>query len=244
MASHTLSLCSLKTQVTGILITVRKQKLRTCVWFSAVHTALQRQGRNWDQGFQPLGPASLDGDSAPRGCQAHTCIQMERKDSLQPEHPTYQDTRVTYTVTAERAYVHTECMHSSSRHGYPDAQAGVLTTDTQRPLCLDQTCRTRGAGLCRVNVQLPSGFPGGSDGKESACNAGDPGSIPGLGRSLEKGMATHSSIFAWRIPMDKRSLADYSPWGPKESDTTEWLSVITMMASFNLMPWSLPTKIL
>ena len=27
------------------------------------------------------------------------------------------------------------------------------------------------------------GFPGGSDGKESACNAGDPGSIPGLGRS-------------------------------------------------------------
>jgi len=32
--------------------------------------------------------------------------------------------------------------------------------------------------------------------KKSACNAGDPGSIPGLGRSLEKGLATHSSIFA------------------------------------------------
>ena len=41
---------------------------------------------------------------------------------------------------------------------------------------------------------------GGSVGKESACNAGDLGSIPGLGRSLEKGMATHSSILAWRIP--------------------------------------------
>ena len=38
------------------------------------------------------------------------------------------------------------------------------------------------------------GFPGGSDGKESACNAGDMGSIPGLGRSLEKRKATHSSI--------------------------------------------------
>ena len=36
-------------------------------------------------------------------------------------------------------------------------------------------------------------------GKESACNAGDVGSIPGLGRSLEKEMATHSSILAWRI---------------------------------------------
>ena len=31
------------------------------------------------------------------------------------------------------------------------------------------------------------GFPGGSDGKESACNVGDPGSIPGLGRSLGGG---------------------------------------------------------
>ena len=46
-------------------------------------------------------------------------------------------------------------------------------------------------------------FPGGSDGKESACNAGDWGSIPGLGRSPEKGMATHSSILAWRIPWTK-----------------------------------------
>ena len=45
------------------------------------------------------------------------------------------------------------------------------------------------------------GFPGGSESKESTCNAGDPGSIPGLGRCpLEKGMATHSSIVAWRIP--------------------------------------------
>ena len=43
-------------------------------------------------------------------------------------------------------------------------------------------------------------FPGGSDGKESACNAGDLGSIPGLGKPLEKGMATYSSILDWRIP--------------------------------------------
>ena len=44
------------------------------------------------------------------------------------------------------------------------------------------------------------GFRGGLTGKESACNAGDLGSIPGLGRSLEKGTATHSSVLAWRIP--------------------------------------------
>ena len=43
------------------------------------------------------------------------------------------------------------------------------------------------------------GFPGGSDSKESACSAGDPDSIPGSGRSLEKEMATHCSVLAWRI---------------------------------------------
>ena len=43
-------------------------------------------------------------------------------------------------------------------------------------------------------------FPSGSDGKESACNAGDPGSIPGLGSFSGKEMATHSAILAWRIP--------------------------------------------
>ena len=39
--------------------------------------------------------------------------------------------------------------------------------------------------------------------KKSACNVRDMGSIPGLGRSIEEGMATHSSILAWRIPMDR-----------------------------------------
>ena len=44
------------------------------------------------------------------------------------------------------------------------------------------------------------GFPGGSDGKTSACNTGDLGSIPGSGRSPEEGKATHSSTLAWKIP--------------------------------------------
>ena len=44
------------------------------------------------------------------------------------------------------------------------------------------------------------GFPGVSDGKVSACNTGDPGLIPGSEDPLEKEMATHSSILAWKIP--------------------------------------------
>ena len=46
----------------------------------------------------------------------------------------------------------------------------------------------------------PWGFPGGSEVKVFACNVGDLGLIPGSGRHLEKKMATHSSILAWRIP--------------------------------------------
>ena len=44
------------------------------------------------------------------------------------------------------------------------------------------------------------GFPGGSDSKEYTYNAGGPGSILGWEDPLEKGMATHSCILAWRIP--------------------------------------------
>ena len=44
------------------------------------------------------------------------------------------------------------------------------------------------------------GFPGGSESKESACNAGDLGSIPGWEDPMEEGMAAHLSILTWRIP--------------------------------------------
>ena len=51
--------------------------------------------------------------------------------------------------------------------------------------------------VCLVKVL---GFPRSSDGKTSACNAGDLGSIPHREDPLEKEMATHSSTVAWKIP--------------------------------------------
>ena len=72
------------------------------------------------------------------------------------------------------------------------------------------------------------GFPGGSDGKASACNARDPGLIPGSGRSLswedplEKELVTYSSILAGKSH-GWRSLAGYSQWSHRESNTTEQL---------------------
>ena len=64
-------------------------------------------------------------------------------------------------------------------------------------------------------------FPGGSDGKESACNMGDPGLIPGLGRSPGEGNGNPLQYPSLENPMDIRSLVGYSPWGRKELDTTE-----------------------
>ena len=105
-------------------------------------------------------------------------------------------------------------------------------------------------------------FPDSSVGKESACNAGDPGSIPGSGRSPGEGIGyplqyswaflvknlpamreTCVRSLGWEDPLEKetavflptpellpgefhgqRSLAVYSPWGLKESDTTDQLT--------------------
>ena len=62
----------------------------------------------------------------------------------------------------------------------------------RKPMC-------RKERLFMVVLKSYWSFPGGSESKDSSCNAGDLASIPKLGRSLEEGMATHSSILVWRI---------------------------------------------
>jgi len=63
------------------------------------------------------------------------------------------------------------------------------------------------------------GFPGGSAGKESACNAGDLSLIPGLGRSPGEGKGYPLQYSGLENSMD------YSPWDQKESDRTKQLSL-------------------
>ena len=69
----------------------------------------------------------------------------------------------------------------------------------------------------RLPTPVFMGFPGGSDVEESASNTGDLGSIPGLGRSSEGGTVTHSSIHAWRIPMDRGAW-----WATVHGVTKSW----------------------
>ena len=66
-------------------------------------------------------------------------------------------------------------------------------------------------------------FPPGSVVKNPAINAGDMGSVPGLGWSPEGGHGNHSSIFAWEIPWTEGP-GGYSLWGRREPDTTYLLN--------------------
>ena len=80
-------------------------------------------------------------------------------------------------------------------------------------------------------LEIPTwlhGFPGGAEGKASACSAGDPGSIPGSGGCPGEG---NGNPFQLLFPGEShgwRRLVGYSPWGHKESDTTEWLHSLTL----------------
>ena len=73
-------------------------------------------------------------------------------------------------------------------------------------------------------IHIIYGFPAGSDGKESACKAGALGLIPGLGRS-PGGRWQPTPVFLPGESHGQRSLLCYSPWGHKEWDTTEQLTL-------------------
>ena len=73
---------------------------------------------------------------------------------------------------------------------------------------------------------LICGFPCGSDGKESTCNGGDPGLIPGLRRFLWRTEWQPTLAFLPGIFHGWKRLVGYSPWGLKESDTTEGLRLL------------------
>ena len=78
--------------------------------------------------------------------------------------------------------------------------------------------------MCLVTPRKPVQFPDGSDGKESACNAGDPGSIPGREDALEKGMAAPSSILSWKIPWTEEpgGLQSVQPQRVGTAETNTW----------------------
>ena len=77
-------------------------------------------------------------------------------------------------------------------------------------------------------------FPGGSNGKESACNEGDLGLIPGLGRSPGEGNSLPTPVFLPGEFHGQRRLAGYSPCGHRETDATDRLSLIQYLELIRL----------
>ena len=74
-------------------------------------------------------------------------------------------------------------------------------------------------------LRLTLGFPGGSDGTESAWNAGDLDLKSGWGRSPGEGNGNPLQYPCLENPQGQRSLVGYSPWVLKESDMTERLTL-------------------
>jgi len=77
-------------------------------------------------------------------------------------------------------------------------------------------------------------FPGSSDGKGSANNAGDMGSIPGLERSLGEGNVNPLLYSYLEKSHGQRTLVGYSPWDWKELDITEQLHSLLLNNSFKI----------
>ena len=90
------------------------------------------------------------------------------------------------------------------------------------------------------HIRKWEGFSGGASGKEPACNVGDLGLIPELGRTPGGGHDNPLQYSCLENPHGPRSLVGYSPWDHRESDMTEQLStaqhhlMVAMMCQFKL----------
>ena len=77
--------------------------------------------------------------------------------------------------------------------------------------------------LTHIHTHRQTGFPGGSEVKASAWNAGDPGPDPWIRKIPWRRKWQPTPVILPGESHGGRSLVGYSPWGPKEFDTTEWL---------------------
>ena len=111
-----------------------------------------------------------------------------------------------------------------SRSVLSDFFATPWTTACQASLSI-----TNSWSVLKFWVPIPVfiGFPCGSARKESTCNVGDLGSIPGSGRSPGEGNGYPLQYSCLENSTEQRNLVGYSPWGRKALDTTEQLTLLT-----------------
>ena len=136
----------------------------------------------------------------------------------------------------------------SARFGIHSSKAcaSLVVQLVKNPSAIQETLvQLRGQKIPWRRDRLPTSvfldFPGGSVGKESTCSAGDLGSIPGLGRSPGGGHGHPLQYSCLENPHGQRSLAGYSPWDPKELDTTERPSTAQHMIIIQRLAMQLQT---
>ena len=98
--------------------------------------------------------------------------------------------------------------------------------ETSLSLCPMNICLRRGILFIHSLTSVHYGFPGGSEVKAFACNVGDLGSIPGSGISAGEGNGNPTPVLLPGESHGRRSLVGCSPWGHRESDTTERLHLL------------------
>ena len=128
---------------------------------------------------------------------------------------------------------------------------GEILSEEEHSLGGLLTCKSRDLrqadwvlNLSHKRVSLPYIiFPGGSAGKDSACKAEDPNSIPVSGGSPREGHDNPLQYSCLENPHGQRSLAGYSPWGRKESDAMEQLSTAQHNFSTELPAFGIPPSL-
>ena len=136
-----------------------------------------------------------------------------------------------------RPYQWTKGVTSRYSHhniGFPHGSVGKESTYCRRPR-FNSWVRKIWWRMDGLPTPVLLGFPCGSAGKESACNAGDLGLIPGLGRSPGEGKG-----YPLQYSGLENSIGLYSQWGHKELDMTEWLSLhyLTFICPSFLLLWN------
>ena len=121
-------------------------------------------------------------------------------------------TLMLFAYVPSLSHIHLQCLFILCRHPAPPLWLRVM--------------------IWAHGILMYVSFPGGSGGKESVCNVGNLGSVPGLGRSPGGGPGNPLQYSCLENPHGQRNLAGYSPWGHKELDTTEQLSIHAQTEGF------------
>ena len=138
------------------------------------------------------------------------------------------------TSQSELAKVSREILTAAAPPQCTEATVGTARARGQKPAPApppweEDGCAGPTVGPCATRCLfkiffLFGGFPGSSDGKESVCSAGDPGSIPGSGRYPGEGNGNPLQYPCLEKSHGQRSLVGCNPWGRKESSMIEQLT--------------------